>query len=167
MSDLQDRISGLSPARRALLERLHLVRPPAERAPVPRRAHAAAPLSWEQRRLWFMHRLAPEGAAYTIPVAFRLRGALDVAALERAQEAALARRAVDALAEELILHGSQQNVANADAVVVNPTHIAVALKYDPTKSDAPIVLAGGHFFLPAHADRVRTEVVSRLANAAG
>ena len=83
MSELQDRIAGLSPARRALLQRL---RPAGARAAdtIPRRAESAAPLSWEQRRLWFMHRLAPEGAAYTIPIAFRLRGPLDEDALHRA-----------------------------------------------------------------------------------
>jgi flagellar biosynthetic protein FlhB len=48
-----------------------------------------------------------------------------------------------ALAEELILHGSQQNVANADAVVVNPTHVAVAIKYDKEAGTAPQVLAKG------------------------
>lgn len=34
-------------------------------------------------------------------------------------------------------------VPNADVVVTNPTHIAVALKYDPDKADAPMVLAMG------------------------
>ena len=43
-----------------------------------------------------------------------------------------------ALAEELILHGSQQNVANADAVVVNPTHIAVALRYERGRDEVPV-----------------------------
>lgn len=36
-----------------------------------------------------------------------------------------------------------QDVPKADVVITNPTHIAVALKYDPQKSDAPIVLAMG------------------------
>lgn len=36
-----------------------------------------------------------------------------------------------------------RDVAEADVVVTNPTHIAVALKYDPTVSPAPIVLAMG------------------------
>ena len=35
------------------------------------------------------------------------------------------------------------SVGEADVVITNPTHIAVALKYDPSVSDAPIVLAMG------------------------
>lgn len=34
-------------------------------------------------------------------------------------------------------------VPNADVVITNPTHIAVALRYDPTTSEAPVVLAMG------------------------
>ena len=34
-------------------------------------------------------------------------------------------------------------IKNADAVVVNPTHFAVVLKYDPKKAQAPFVLAKG------------------------
>jgi flagellar biosynthesis protein FlhB len=36
-----------------------------------------------------------------------------------------------------------QEVPQADVVITNPTHIAVALKYDPQRADAPIVLAMG------------------------
>src|SRR5204862_5940538 len=63
---------GLGPARAPLRP---LPRPP------------EIPLSHAQRRLWFLNRLEGEGegrAAYTIPVALRLEGALDVAALEAA-----------------------------------------------------------------------------------
>lgn len=35
------------------------------------------------------------------------------------------------------------NVPRADVVVTNPTHFAVALKYDPTTMGAPVVLAKG------------------------
>lgn len=34
-------------------------------------------------------------------------------------------------------------VADADVVITNPTHISVALKYDPAKGRAPIVIASG------------------------
>jgi flagellar biosynthesis protein FlhB len=36
-----------------------------------------------------------------------------------------------------------QDVPKADVVVVNPTHIAIALRYDPTIAPAPMVLAIG------------------------
>jgi hypothetical protein len=42
------------------------------------------PLSFGQRRLWFINQLAERTVAYNIPIAYRLRGPLDTAALERA-----------------------------------------------------------------------------------
>lgn len=36
-----------------------------------------------------------------------------------------------------------QSVADADVVITNPTHIAIALQYDPSVAPAPIVLARG------------------------
>ena len=42
------------------------------------------PLSFSQQRLWFLDQLEPGGAAYNIPAAIRLSGALDINALERA-----------------------------------------------------------------------------------
>ena len=44
----------------------------------------APPLSFAQERLWFMEQLVPGSAALTIPVALRLRGALDAGALRLA-----------------------------------------------------------------------------------
>ncbi len=40
-----------------------------------------------------------------------------------------------------------QDVPQADVVITNPTHFAVALKYDADKSTAPIVVAKGEDFL--------------------
>lgn len=56
------------------------------------------------------------------------------------------------LAHELLFSGSMENVKNADAVVVNPEHIAVAIKYDKDKSKAPTVVAKG---MRVHAEKIK------------
>jgi amino acid adenylation domain-containing protein len=48
------------------------------------RREAAMPLSFAQERLWFLDRMQPGSAFYNVPLTLRLRGALDVAALEHA-----------------------------------------------------------------------------------
>lgn len=40
-----------------------------------------------------------------------------------------------------------QNLPQADVVITNPTHYAVAIQYDPKIADAPIVLAKGEDYL--------------------
>ncbi len=55
------------------------------RPPVlPRPRGGTLPLSLAQQRLWFLHELEPESAAYHVPAAVRLAGSLDADALERA-----------------------------------------------------------------------------------
>jgi acyl carrier protein len=42
------------------------------------------PLSFSQQRLWFIDRFEPQSAAYNVPASVRLRGRIDVPALEQA-----------------------------------------------------------------------------------
>ena len=49
------------------------------------------PLSYGQRSMWFIHKIAPASAAYTITYAGRIRGELDVPALERTVQALVDR----------------------------------------------------------------------------
>jgi amino acid adenylation domain-containing protein len=91
---LTQRLTNLSPAKRALLElRLNKKQAPAfpERT-IPRRASRdSAPLSFAQQRLWFLHQLEPESPGYNQPKAIRLNGSLDVRVLQQALDHIVAR----------------------------------------------------------------------------
>lgn len=50
-----------------------------------------------------------------------------------------------------------QSLPQADVVITNPTHYAVAIKYDPDESPAPVVLAKGEDFLAQKIKEVARE----------
>lgn len=52
------------------------------------------PLSLAQKRLWFLNKVDPETARYNVPLAIRLRGALDVEALEEAIGALIEKQSI-------------------------------------------------------------------------
>ncbi|MFD8378342.1 amino acid adenylation domain-containing protein [Streptomyces sp. NPDC059679] len=82
------RKAHLSPAKRALLEKLSGAKRSAgttRTTGIPRRpADDRPPLSFAQRRLWFLDQMVPESPAYNVPMSFRLRGPLRHEVLERA-----------------------------------------------------------------------------------
>ncbi len=80
-------VAGLAARIEALRGPGVAVAPPMVRVP----RGGPLPLSFAQQRLWLVDRLEPGSAAYNMPYALRLRGALDVAAL-RASLDALVRR---------------------------------------------------------------------------
>ncbi|HYH83234.1 MAG TPA: amino acid adenylation domain-containing protein [Longimicrobium sp.] len=90
MSDLPDRVAALSRAKRALLDKV-LMRGPAAAPGIPRAAAGPVPLTFEQRRLWFLHRVSPDASVYSIPLGFRIRGELDAGALRTALAGLVAR----------------------------------------------------------------------------
>lgn len=80
-------------AREALI-RQRLSRRPAQRRParlrVPPRGERT-PLSFAQQRLWFLEQLWPGRPPYVVPAGYRIRGPLDVAAVQRAVATVLNR----------------------------------------------------------------------------
>lgn len=45
--------------------------------------------------------------------------------------------------KEMAMRRMMQDVPKADVIITNPTHYAVALKYDENKMDAPFIIAKG------------------------
>ena len=96
MSDAPGRSFKLTGKRLELLQAMRreqgLASARAER--IPRLPPAPSyPLSFSQQRLWFLDRLMPGSAAYNVPLAIRLTGSLDPAALAAAFSALAARQA--------------------------------------------------------------------------
>ncbi len=71
----------------------------------------AAPLSFAQERLWFLHQLEPEVPAYNVPIALHLHGDIDLELLERAVNEIIRRHAVLRTTFGLVDDAPQQFVA--------------------------------------------------------
>lgn len=58
---------------------------------------------------------------------------------------------------ETSMRRMMQSLPQADVVITNPTHYAVAIKYDPEVADAPLVIAKGEDYLAARIKEVAKE----------
>ncbi|QWP75370.1 amino acid adenylation domain-containing protein [Lysobacter sp. K5869] len=89
--ELADAIRAHKPALIAALERSAASAAAAPEPILPAPPADAYPLSFAQRRLWFVDALGGGSPQYNLPGALRLRGRLDAQALQRALDALLAR----------------------------------------------------------------------------
>ncbi len=104
-------------ARRAAGGASALADPLADRIlPAPRTAEL--PLSYAQERLWFLEQLMPGLAVYNLPLAVRLTGRLDRAALGRALAAVVARHEVLRTGFRTVEGRPAQAIAAADETAV-------------------------------------------------
>ncbi|WP_439940748.1 amino acid adenylation domain-containing protein [Streptomyces sp. BBFR115] len=93
------------------------------------------PLSFGQEQMWFLSRLDPDSTEYLVPVAFRLRGPLDEAALGRAWDAMTARHEI--LRTRHVLTGTEP-----EQLVDAPRTGTLAVTRAASEADARAVVEG-------------------------
>ena len=93
--------------------------------PIPkaRREAPSLTLSYAQERQWFLWQLDPQSAAYHIPSALRLRGHLDITALQKSFEHLIARHESLRTRFRQVGEGMQQEVQPAYLVTLVPESI--------------------------------------------
>ncbi|AUG07230.1 non-ribosomal peptide synthetase [Pseudomonas sp. S09G 359] len=97
--------------------------------PVSRHDQPRLPLSYAQQRQWFLWQLEPGSSAYHIPAALHLRGALDIAALERALSTLVVRHEA--------LRTVFETVDGEAVQVVQPAQPLVIEKHAATSDGTP------------------------------
>ena len=58
---------------------------------------------------------------------------------------------------QMAMSRMMREVPKADVVITNPTHFAVAIKYDPNEDDAPVVVAKGQDYVALRIKEVARE----------
>ncbi|WCL89550.1 MULTISPECIES: condensation domain-containing protein [Streptomyces] len=133
------RKARLSPQKRALLEKLSGAARTSGTTRIPRRpADDRPPLSYAQRRLWFLDQMVPDSPAYNVPMSFRVRGPLRREILERAAEEVVRRH--ESLRTRLPSENGEPWQEIVDDVEV-PVEL-VDLTDDPARLDALVFEAG-------------------------
>jgi len=83
---------------------------------------AALPLSFAQQRLWFIHQLYPDSPAYNLPIAVRIQGDLNLAALEKSLGEIVRRHEV--------LRTTFKTINEATVQVIAPNQPVVITRHD-------------------------------------
>ncbi|MEV6869127.1 condensation domain-containing protein, partial [Streptosporangium subroseum] len=120
---------------------------------VPVSREGFVPLSFAQQRLWFLDQLEPGSAEYNVPIALRLEGRLEVAALGAALDAVVERHEVlrtrlvseGGVAYQIVDPPSGFGLEHVD-LSDEPDALAVADELVTSDAVAPFDLAAGPLF---------------------
>ncbi|KAA1242367.1 hypothetical protein F0Q45_26365, partial [Mycobacterium simiae] len=116
---------------------------------------ARIPLSWAQSRLWFLHRYEGPSATYNIPLALRLRGSLDVAALRAALADVVARH------ESLrTIFGEADGVAHQQILPAETVPLIVTELADGMPLTEAVNQAAAHHFELATETPLRAQLIA-------
>jgi len=61
------------------------------------------------------------------------------------------------LHQEMVMNDQAQSVRQADVLVTNPTHLAIAIEYKPDKTPLPVILAKGEGYLAERMMKIAEE----------
>ncbi|MQY21752.1 non-ribosomal peptide synthetase [Nocardia macrotermitis] len=112
------------------------------------------PLSYAQQRMWFLNRLEPDSAAYSIPIALRLSGTLDAEALRAAVE--------DVLNRHEILRTVYPYAEGEPSQVVLPAAAAISPMTVVTTAESQLVRSLSEFAAAVFDLTIDTPVRARL-----
>jgi amino acid adenylation domain-containing protein len=117
--------------------------------PIPevRLGQPTLPLSYAQQRQWFLWQLAPESTAYHIPKVLRLRGALDIEALQRSFDSLVA-------GHETLRTRFVQDAENPAQVVEPQGRLQIACQTLATAASAQAVATGIKAFVDSQASQL-------------
>lgn len=163
MSEINERREQLSEAQRALLKKRLQGRnaTAASSKPIITKLEGSgpAPASFGQQRLWFLHQLNPQSAAYNMVNAVRIQGELNSDLVERSLQVVVARH--EALRTTFAMHNDQlvQVVHDEMDIPLNQRNINSIDSYE-----AAIVAVGQEPFDLAEGPLVHAELISNQPN---
>jgi len=119
-------LSNLSPAKKALLEKLKAGKFQADTIPKRQISHNI-PLSFSQQRLWFIDQLYHGSSFYNIPIAFHIKGHLNIIALRQSLNEILKRHEIWRTTFKLINGEPVQEITpnlTWDLPIINLKHLS-------------------------------------------
>jgi hypothetical protein len=118
--------SNLSPAKKALLEKWKKGKVQADIIPK-RQVFKNIPLSFSQQRLWFIDQLYHGSSFYNIPIAFHIKGQLNITAIQQSLNEILNRHEVWRTTFTLVNGEPVQEIAprlTCDIPIINLEHLS-------------------------------------------